>query len=55
MCYSALVRQNLTWLAKRYGAEVAWDLFQELFRRRVDDDGVQFSRALDVHVMQMTD
>src|SRR5690242_9649472 len=55
MCYSALVRQNLTWLAKRYGAEVAWELFQELFRRRIDDDGVQFSRALDVHVMQMTE
>ena len=55
MCYSALVRQNLTWLAKRYGAEVAWELFQDLFRRRVDDDGVQFSRALDVHVMQMTE
>lgn len=55
MCYSALVRQNLTWLAKRYGAEVAWELFQDLFRRRLDDDGVQFSRALDVHVMQMTE
>ena len=55
MCYSALVRQNLTWLAKRYGAEIAWELFQELFRRRVDDDGIQLSRALDVHVMQMSD
>src|SRR3569833_716884 len=55
MCYSALVRQNLTWLSKRYGAEGAWELFQELFRRRVDDDGVQFSRALDVHVMQMAE
>src|SRR3569833_917102 len=55
MCYSALVRQNLTWLSKRYGVEVAWELFQELFRRRIDDDdGVQLSRALDVHVMQMT-
>ena len=55
MCYSALVRQNLNWLAKRYGAEVAWELFQELFRRRIDDDGIAFARALDVHVMQMTD
>ena len=55
MCYSALVRQNLTWLSKRYGAEVAWELFEELFRRRVDDDGIQFSRSLDVHVMQMAD
>jgi putative SOS response-associated peptidase YedK len=55
MCYSALVRQNLTWLSKRYSAEVAWELFEELFRRRVDDDGIQFARALDVHVMQMAD
>ena len=55
MCYSALVRQNIAWLAKRYGAEIAWELFQELFRRRIDDNDIQFSRALDVHVMQMTD
>jgi putative SOS response-associated peptidase YedK len=55
MCYSALVRQNLAWLAKRYGAEIAWELFQELFRRRIDDSDIQFSRALDVHVLQMSD
>jgi putative SOS response-associated peptidase YedK len=55
MCYSALVRQNLAWLARHYGAEIAWELFQELFRKRIDDDGVQISRSLDVHVLQMTD
>ena len=55
MCYSALVRQNIAWLAKRYGAEIAWEVFQDLFRRRIDDSDIQFSRALDVHVMQMTD
>ena len=55
MCYSALVRQNLAWLARRYGAEIAWELFQELFRKRLDDDGIQLCRSLDVHVLQMTD
>jgi putative SOS response-associated peptidase YedK len=55
MCYSALVRQNLLWLAKRYGAEVAWEMFEELFRRRVDDNDIQLARSLDVHVLQMAD
>ena len=55
MCYSALVRQNLLWLAKRYGAEIAWEFFEELFRKRVDDRNITLSRALNVHVLQMTD
>jgi hypothetical protein len=55
MCYSALVRQNLLWLAKRYGAEVAWEMFEELFRRRIEDTDIQLARSLDVHVLQMTD
>lgn len=55
MCYSALVRQNIAWLAKRYGAEIAWEVFQDLFRRRIEDSDIQFSRALDVHVMRMSD
>jgi putative SOS response-associated peptidase YedK len=53
MCYSALVRQNLAWLARRYGAEVAWELFEELFVRRLDDPDIQFARSLDVHLLQM--
>ena len=55
MCYSALVRQNLTWLAKRYGAEIAWELFEELYRRRLGGEGIQLSRSLDVSVLQMQD
>ena len=53
MCYSALVRQDLLWLAKRYGAEIAWEMFEELYRRRLDDSDVLTARALDVHVMRM--
>jgi putative SOS response-associated peptidase YedK len=53
MCYSALVRHDLQWLAKRYGAEIAWEIFEELFRKRLDDNDIQFARALDVHILQM--
>ena len=55
MCYSALVRQNLLWLARHYGAEVAWEMFEELYRRRIDDSDIQLARSLDVHMLQMTD
>ena len=55
MCYSALVRQNLLWLARHYGAEVAWEMFEQLYRQRVEDADIQLSRALDVHVLQMND
>ena len=53
MCYSALVRQDLQWLAKRYGAEIAWEMFEELYRRRLEDNDIQFARALDVYMLKM--
>jgi putative SOS response-associated peptidase YedK len=53
MCYSALVRQDLQWLAKRYGAEIAWEMFEELYLKRLEDNDIQFARALDVHVLKM--
>jgi putative SOS response-associated peptidase YedK len=53
MCYSALVRQDLRWLARRYGAEIAWEMFEELFHKRLDDPDIQFSRALDAYILQM--
>jgi len=55
MCYSALVRQNLLWLARHYGAEVAWEMFEELYRRRIGDSDIQLARSLDVHVLQVDD
>jgi putative SOS response-associated peptidase YedK len=55
MCFSALVRQDLQWLVKRYGAEIAWEMFEELFRQRLDDPDIQFSRALDVYLLRMQD
>ena len=53
MCYSALVRQDLQWLVKRYGAEIAWEMFEELYLKRLEDNDIQFARALDVHVLKM--
>jgi putative SOS response-associated peptidase YedK len=55
MCYSALVRHDLQWLARRYGAAIAWEMFEALFRKRLEDDGIQFARALDVHILRMQD
>jgi hypothetical protein len=55
MCFSALVRQDLQWLVKRYGAEIAWEMFEELFLKRLDDPDIQFSRALDVYILRMQD
>jgi putative SOS response-associated peptidase YedK len=52
MCYSALVRNDLQWLVKRYGAEIAWEMFEELYLKRLEDNDIQFARALDVHVLK---
>jgi len=47
MCYSALVRQNLRELARLYGANIAYDLFAELFRRRLEGEDIKATRALE--------
>ena len=47
MCYSAKVQQNLRSLAKRFGAEIDWPMFEEVFHRRLADDGIKIARALE--------
>lgn len=47
MCYSAMVRQNIHELARRYGAEIAYEMFAELFRRRLDGEDIKATRALE--------
>jgi hypothetical protein len=47
MCYSALVRQDIHELSRRYGAEIAYEMFAELFRRRLDGDDIKATRALE--------
>jgi putative SOS response-associated peptidase YedK len=47
MCYSAFVRQDLHEIARRFGAEVAHDMFAQVFRRRLDGDDIKLTRALE--------
>jgi putative SOS response-associated peptidase YedK len=47
MCYSALVRQDIHELARRYGAEIAYEMFADLFHRRLDGEDVKATRALE--------
>lgn len=47
MCFSAQVRQDIRALAQRYGANIAYDLFAQLFRRRLDAEDVKAARALE--------
>ena len=47
MCYSAQVRQNIHELARRYGANIAYDMFAQLFRRRLEGEDIKATRALE--------
>jgi putative SOS response-associated peptidase YedK len=46
VCFSARVRQNLKQLSRRYDAEVDWDAFEELYRRRAEGEDIKASRDL---------
>ena len=48
MCYSAMVEQHLRSIAKDFGAEVDWPMFEELFRSRLERD-IKVSRALEAN------
>ena len=52
MCYSAKVQQNLRLLAKRFGADVDWALFEQVFHRRLQDDEIKFARAMEANFQQ---
>jgi hypothetical protein len=47
MCFSALVRQDLRELSRRYGVEIAYEMFLELFQRRNDGEDIKATRALE--------
>lgn len=47
MCFSAQVRQNIQALARRYGANIAYEMFAQLFHRRLDGEDVKVARALE--------
>jgi len=46
MCYSARVRQNLRHLSRKYEAEVDYEAFEELYRRRAEGEDIKMSRDL---------
>lgn len=52
MCYSAKVQQTLRSLARRFGADIDWPLFEQVFERRLQNDDIRFSRALENNFRQ---
>jgi putative SOS response-associated peptidase YedK len=46
MCYSARVKQNFDHLSRKYGAEVDWEAFEEVFERRAEGEDIKVSRDL---------
>jgi putative SOS response-associated peptidase YedK len=49
MCYSAMVEQHLRSLAREFRAEIDWDLFETLFRERLEHDDIKVARALEMN------
>lgn len=47
MCFSARVQQDLRNLARRYGAEIAWEMFADVFKHRLESNDIKVSRALE--------
>lgn len=46
MCYSARVRQKFNELASEYAAEVDWDAFEEIYKRRAEGENLKMARDL---------
>lgn len=46
MCYSARVKQNFDHLSRKYGAEVDWEAFEDVFERRAEGEDIKVSRDL---------
>lgn len=47
MCFSARIQQDLHALARRFGAQIAWEMFADVFKRRLDTGEFKASRALE--------
>lgn len=54
MCYSARVRQDLRQLSKRHNAKIAWEMFEQIFRRRAAGEGIKVARALEANFLTPT-
>jgi len=49
MCYSAMVEQKLKSIGLRFQARIQTDLFEDIFHRRVKDDTLKISPALEAN------
>lgn len=49
MCYSAMVEQRLKSLGLRFKARIDTPRFEDLFRRRLEDDGIKIGKALEAN------
>lgn len=49
MCYSAMVEQRLKTLGLRFKARIDTPRFEELFRRRLGDEGIKIGKALEAN------
>jgi putative SOS response-associated peptidase YedK len=47
MCFSARIQQDLRDLARRFGAEIAWEMFADVFKRRLDNNEFKLTRGLE--------
>src|SRR6187455_738963 len=52
MCYSAMVEQDLSSLARRFNARVDYASFEEMMRRRADGEAFNFGKALEANFYQ---
>ena len=51
MCFSARVKQKFDQLSRHHGADVDWEAFDDLFRRRADGEDVKVARALELNYL----
>ncbi len=47
MCYSAIVKQQIKKLGLQYEARIDYELLQNMFYRRLTDDKIKISKALE--------
>lgn len=49
MCYSAMVEQHLRSLAREFRSNIDWEMFDTLFRERLEHDDITVARALEAN------
>ena len=46
MCFSARVKQRFDELSRHHGAEVDWESFEDVFKRRAEGEDLKVARDL---------